>query len=85
MDFESADRNINKSKQFYERYIRQCVNQYGNNEICRRINVSSMSHITDALKRGNVMGLSRLAHLIKDVLTATDGGQVDKDDRKICT
>ena len=85
MDFESANRNIEKSKQFYERYIRQCVDQYGNNELCRKIKASSMSHITDALKRGNVMGLHRLAHLINDKLTATDGGQVDKKDRKICT
>jgi hypothetical protein len=78
MDFETANRNIDKSKQFYERYIRQCTKHYGNNELCRKLNASSMSHITDTLKRGNFMGVKRLAELIRDKLTASDVSAIKK-------
>jgi hypothetical protein len=61
MNLQQANKNIEKSKNFYRLYIKQAVEHYGNNELCKSIN-KTKSYIITTLKRDNTMSLYRLAN-----------------------
>lgn len=74
MNLQQANKNVEKTKQFYERYIEQCIAQYGNSTLCEKLGVSNKTLLM-ALERGSMMSLKRWANRIADTMSAQDGSK----------
>ena len=68
MTIEKANKNIEKSKNFYRLYIKQAVDLHDNSRLCELLKVDR-SYIINTLKRDNTMGLYRLANQIHNAIT----------------
>lgn len=67
MTLEQANKNIDKSKNFYRLYIKQMVDLHTGSKLCGLLN-ADRSYIINVLKRDNTMALYRLANQIDKVL-----------------
>ena len=66
-NIQQANKNIEKSREFYRRFIEQYIETHGEQPVNRMLKKKSTSYIRDMLKRGSVMSLYRIANrLAKD-------------------